>query len=289
MSSIVALKQPLKLPPDLPDVLRDLADKVASGRVTEMVVAYVIDDNFEYLWPSSLVDSVTLTTLAQAVRRDARRGQGGSRGGCGAAERSRRVNNDDEPVTLAERYVSASHSSHLRLEPGRCDVDMLIAAGKVSSPLGALLWRLRAEFDAARATAPGGPAAMNLTERALVLLEMRSLHACKQQLWSSVLQLLESDETLLIGQGEAAELAGRVLDAWLDPTCPGCEGRGFNGARHRGDQRITCRGCRGTGKRRTNVVRSGMQRRLADRIDGIISGALVTTEVEMRAVLRDGT
>lgn len=192
---------------------------------------------------------------------------------------------DDDIVTLAERYTGAAHSSHLRLEEGRCDVDMLIAAGKVSNPLGARLWRLRGEFDTVRAKLVGD-LQMSLSERALVLMELRSLHSCKQELWAQVLVCLKTDETLRLSKDEAAELAGRLLDAWLDPTCPNCGGRGFNGGHHRGEPRITCRGCRGSGKRRTSVVRSGMQRRLADRIDALMGGALITAEVEMRGLLR---
>ena len=70
MSNITTLKPLPPLPADLPDTLRELAADVESGRVTSMVVAYVIDGGYAHLWPSSLVDSLTLTTLAQAAALD---------------------------------------------------------------------------------------------------------------------------------------------------------------------------------------------------------------------------
>jgi hypothetical protein len=66
VSNITTLKPLPHLPADLPDRLRRLVDDVEAGRVTSMVVAYVYDGAYEFLWPSSLVDSMTLTTLAQA-------------------------------------------------------------------------------------------------------------------------------------------------------------------------------------------------------------------------------
>ena len=66
MSNITTLKTLPLLPADLPRRLREMADDVESGRVTAMVVAYVFDGSYEYLWPSSLNDSLIISTLAQA-------------------------------------------------------------------------------------------------------------------------------------------------------------------------------------------------------------------------------
>ena len=186
---------------------------------------------------------------------------------------------EDDPVTLAEKYIGAASSSHLRVETARCDADMLIAAGKLTSRLGVLLWRLRGEFDAARAeTAP--------QEQATKLLHLRSLYAAKRELLVLMLGAVK-DSDLIITHEEAAQVTMRVLDAWLDPTCPGCEGRGFNGGTHRGEREMTCRACRGTRLRRTSIARNGMQRLLADKVHFAMSEAMFTTEVEMRAMLRE--
>lgn len=200
---------------------------------------------------------------------------------------------EEERPSIAERYVACATSSHLKVEGGPCDADMLIAAGRISAagidPLGLLLWRLRGEFDAVRAELrPEGE--LNITERFLVLAELRSLHPAKQRLWETVSEWLRTswlggDEMPML-RDEAMAVTGRVLDAWLDPNCPTCEGRGFSGGTHRGEQRLRCRGCSGTGLRRTSIARDGRQRLLADRLQFHIDGLLFTTAAEMSIRLR---
>ena len=57
---------------------------------------------------------------------------------------------DDRP-TLVEQYSRAIGSSHLEVSARtRGDVDVLIAAGWVTNHLGTMLYRLAAEFDAAK-------------------------------------------------------------------------------------------------------------------------------------------
>jgi hypothetical protein len=70
VSKIVQLIPVPALPPDLPGRLRQLADDVEAGRVTEMAVGYVCEGEYEFLWPSSLVDSLTITTLMKASALD---------------------------------------------------------------------------------------------------------------------------------------------------------------------------------------------------------------------------
>lgn len=67
---IAILRPPPALPADLPARLREMADDVEAGRVTAMVVAYVYDGHYEFLWPSSKLDSMTLTTLAHQAAID---------------------------------------------------------------------------------------------------------------------------------------------------------------------------------------------------------------------------
>jgi len=56
----------------------------------------------------------------------------------------------DERPSLPERYAGAIESSHLEVVPRRCDVDYLVAAGWTRDSLGAMLYRLRTEYDAVR-------------------------------------------------------------------------------------------------------------------------------------------
>lgn len=66
VGDIVTLNVVAHLPPDLPARLRRMADDVEAGLVTAMVVAYVYEGRYEFLWPSSRADSVLLTALAHA-------------------------------------------------------------------------------------------------------------------------------------------------------------------------------------------------------------------------------
>lgn len=56
---------PNRLAGDLPGILRDLADAIEEGQVTSFVAAMERDGEYEFLLPSSLVDSLTLATLLQ--------------------------------------------------------------------------------------------------------------------------------------------------------------------------------------------------------------------------------
>lgn len=58
------------MPADFPDVLRSLALLVEKGEITEMVIAMVHNDGYSFIWPSSMADSLVLTTLAQATAID---------------------------------------------------------------------------------------------------------------------------------------------------------------------------------------------------------------------------
>lgn len=70
MSNVRKLEALPALPPDLPARLREMADDVEAGRVTAMIVGYVFDGVYEFLWPSSLNDCLTIATLAQASALD---------------------------------------------------------------------------------------------------------------------------------------------------------------------------------------------------------------------------
>ena len=70
MNKVAQLKPVPALPPDLPGRLRKLADDVEAGIVTAMAVGYVCEGSYEFLWPSSLAESLTITTLMQASALD---------------------------------------------------------------------------------------------------------------------------------------------------------------------------------------------------------------------------
>ena len=82
-------------------------------------------------------------------------------------------------------------------------------------------------------------------------------------------------------------IAQRVIDAWLDPLCPGCDGRGYNGGRHRGEQRVTCRACRGMRMRSNTIAENAEQARLVRALSDEVATAFFGLQAGMRARLRD--
>jgi hypothetical protein len=197
-------------------------------------------------------------------------------------------------TTIEERYSRAVRSSHLQVttkEPG--DVDKLIAAGWVKDSLGTTLYRLRTEFDAIaadlrRASDPRGtpdPGAV-LTERMLILMRLKSLERARDHLGNFAQQLATRGRHML-DNAAVATIAGRVLDVFLDPNCHHCAGRGFNGGSHRGEARVLCRHCKGSGHRKGWIGRDAKEQEFAahllaamDRTQGEVAG-------RMRGFLRE--
>jgi hypothetical protein len=159
----------------------------------------------------------------------------------------------------------ALESHHLKLSTDRAgDVDLLIACGWVRDGLGATLYRLRAEFDAAkgedriagaylislreraiRATLASADAATaaaaaetktlhdqidreTLTLRALVLLKLKSLDGATKAMRHYAEQSA-ARRGCCLEMARLYSLSGQVLQILLDPLCPKCEGRGFWG------------------------------------------------------------
>ncbi len=66
MSNVFAVKPPSRLPADCAKVLREIADRMDRGEVTEFVAAMVSSEYYEFVYPSSPSDSLLLSTLLQA-------------------------------------------------------------------------------------------------------------------------------------------------------------------------------------------------------------------------------
>lgn len=152
----------------------------------------------------------------------------------------------DDRLTTAEHYVRATESIHLEvMTERRGDVDMLIAAGWVKDGLGTTLFRLRSEFDGMNRLELA-QAADRLTARVMTLSAMPSLAAARGALGAFAVSLatrkrfMEPDDVV-------RSIAGHALDLWLDPLCPSCGGRGFNGGY--GSPRLRCAACHESGHR----------------------------------------
>lgn len=223
----------------------------------------------------------------------------------------------EERPTTQERYQRATQSSNLR--PTRVgttgDVDVIGAAGMAGDSLGALLFRLVGEWDACKGEkalyeaeaarlyeaqrrahkAGQTDEAKQLAEdarrevmtgRAMILLQLGTLRQAKQALFSRVLSLIaEKGQPSL--ENVAAALTGRILDVFLDPTCPPCEGRGFNGGHHRGERQIICRACRGSGSRRDDVGKTPSERFLAALMLAEMSRKMTEAEKSIRRSLNE--
>lgn len=221
-------------------------------------------------------------------------------------------------MTVEERYARAIQSSHLEVTDRPNDVDVLVAAGWVREGLATALYRLHVEFERCdmrtiRRFAPN-PAPERITSipsqqerkekvaewhaaelqrvsedykqrltaaKALALLTMQSLPGVRSALGAHAMKTA----TRLGYEGvDVMAIAGQTLDIWLDPNCPYCEGRGYNGGFDR--PQIWCVGkgrCDRTGKRRPrgglfgDFLLSDMQRKMA-RVDELLKRFTRATE-----------
>ena len=62
--NVVPIKPARKLPEDFGDVLRKLATRCDAGEIHGFV-GLAMSDQYEFLWPSSLHDSLVLSSLLQ--------------------------------------------------------------------------------------------------------------------------------------------------------------------------------------------------------------------------------
>ena len=192
---------------------------------------------------------------------------------------------NDAP-SIGERYSAAIESSDLRVRAEkRGDVDILIAAGWVGEGLGPMLYRLQVEFDLVRADVRG-PGTLSPIERYLILEKMKTLRPARQALGSFVVE--EAEKWGAPWEPAVLRLLmGQVLDVFLDPTCHHCEGRGFHGGTHRGEQQVLCRPCRGSSHRRDQIGKDAAQAHFGAHLLAQLERQLVDVERAMKRFLRD--
>lgn len=125
-----------------------------------------------------------------------------------------------------------------------------------------------------------------VSARAFIMAQLKSLDGARRKFW--MFAKAEADRRReMISSADLQKLVGRVLDAWMDPLCPLCSGRGFNGGgRHEetGPQ-IICKPCRGTGGREHNVGRTEQEVAFAAHLLARISEQINCAEVSMRRKL----
>ena len=189
---------------------------------------------------------------------------------------------DTDPPTIAERYQRATHSSHLRVQERRGDVDYLIAAGWLREGLGAVMYRLAVEFDTVRGEVRRG--ALNQTERFLVLSQLKTLREARDAFGAFAI-VMATKAAFMQDDAAALAIAGRVLDVWLDQLCHHCDGRGFTGGSHRGEHQTLCRPCRGSGHRRDWIGKTAEERQFASRLLAELEQNQAGVDAQMRHLL----
>lgn len=123
-----------------------------------------------------------------------------------------------------------------------------------------------------------------MTGRAMVLVQMKSLASVKQEIGRFAYSLARSYPRF--ADAALMALTGRALDVFLDPTCPQCDGRGFNGGAHRGEKPVICRPCHGSGHRRDDLGKTPDERHFAGKLLVELSRKMTEAEKQLRAGLR---
>lgn len=96
------------------------------------------------------------------------------------------------------------------------------------------------------------------TDLALILMRMKTLPAARDALgrWAVV---KATTGRFMVPDTVVLKLVGRVLQAFLDPNCHGCQGRGFNGGY--GAPKVFCRTCKDhSGKARDALGQDAAER-----------------------------
>jgi hypothetical protein len=217
-----------------------------------------------------------------------------------------------ETRELSERYSRAMHSSHLEVDPERCDVDYLIAAGLVRDGMGARLFRLATEWDLAagdyrlalrhvravelqamqiQRNATRHPvegekllqeaAALlvqaqqeSLTAKALALVHLKTLREAKTEV-GEYARLKANHIGFMEPDRIVNALAGRALQLFLDATCVRCSGRGFSGGFNA--PRTLCTACGASGRAHYHLSKT-------ERHSSFIRGLLAKMDLECHRV-----
>lgn len=184
-------------------------------------------------------------------------------------------------MSIEERYGRAINSSHLEVKDTAGDVDVLIAAGWCGDGLGAMLTRLRIEFDAVRGTISAAEIG-ETNRRMLVMMRLRTLREVTAAINEMAAHLARGREwPAEVVRG----LAWRALSAWLDPNCQHCTGRGFTGGYD--GPHVLCRPCGGSGSRRANIGRNDAEREFAARIGVVLEREAGAVKTQMQRYLRE--
>lgn len=185
---------------------------------------------------------------------------------------------DDRPPDVDELYISASHTSNLRVEAERRGPgDVLIAAGWSKSRVGMALLRLMSEWDGS-AKGPN----MTDTDFTLLRIKLKSLSSVLDQMGQVMGKM---------GIPETQDRVGPIVGHWLCQDCPTCRGLKLEVVKNAPAlSALRCKSCHGTGKRpipmwqvdRFSEPDSRMPRRVLGWMDDAVNAARASIRQRLR-------
>lgn len=143
---------------------------------------------------------------------------------------------DDTQPTVEEQYLTAAHTSNLRVVAEKRGAgDVLIAMAWSPSRVGAALIRLHGEWD-------GAEKRPRMSETDLILLRAK-LKSLASVLGQVAMHMGRR------GMDDPEGRAGQIVGYWLSQVCPACHGLQFQLIRDTPTLgTLRCRSCHGTGK-----------------------------------------
>lgn len=181
-----------------------------------------------------------------------------------AAERLRGVVREADRLKALAARLDASRSSTF----GEADEARLRAAALVTEA-AAIKLRTPAEV---------------MTARAVILMSLPALQAAKHELAALAVRMGANPKRAL-APAVALQLAGRVLDVWLDETCHRCDGTGVLGSRYQGDADRQCPACKGSGHRRDVIGDSVRQAQFAADLMAEIQSQVAAAAAGIKAAI----
>ena len=164
---------------------------------------------------------------------------------------------DTTKPTLDEKYARAINATDLRMVDGRTGSADLLAAFGISAGLGALLQRLRQEYDTvAQDVRRAGNDSH--TEAVLIFMHLKTLREAKNALGQYAMVMATKRRHMLTDK-DVLVLTGKVLAAWLDQKCRKCNGTKVLGG-YNGKTQSMCRACGGTGNSHSELGKTDPER-----------------------------
>lgn len=138
---------------------------------------------------------------------------------------------------------------------GKLRADELRKAAKAEEGTAAQVLLREAE------SIPRRTAAEIVSARAFILIELKSLSSARSMTGAFATWIANREPKNAVDRAairspkqvrpqRAMELAGHVLDVFLDAICAECDGTGRHGSRYLGQVETICKACGGTGQRR---------------------------------------